>query len=890
MDYIRWFHEITAEEVELVGGKGANLGEMARANFPVPPGFCLIAPAYRQLLETKELYPGIQAILETMDAEDPADVEAKTAQIRELIRREPIPEAMAQEIVAGYRQLGLELELADPASTPVAIRSSATAEDLPTASFAGQQDTYLNIRGEEALLESIRHCWASLWTARAVTYRAKQGFDHQRVYLAVVVQAMIQSEVSGILFTANPVNGNREEAVINASWGLGEAIVSGLVSPDTLTVQKQDGLIKDRNIAPKELLIAYSEDGGIVEKETPDEMREAPALTDEQAGELTALGVAIEKHYGSPQDIEWGLAKDKWYLLQARPITTLETEEKTFDIEGEYSRIMLVEILPDALSPVFLSVLIPLIDGMFDFTFKLLGFKPAQDINPTAAFYNQVYFHRQYIEETLSPLSPKVRESMVDQFINPISHERREPARELSLAYMGMMARMLRFMVRFPKQLPEILEEYETEIAKIAAVPLDGASDEQIVSHILSLVFEKINRLLNYDFLVIALTGRTYEILENLLAPYYGEKTEEIVTKLNSGLDGNVTMETNKRLWDLAQEAKASTVVSEALHEVEPEAMERHLQQTAEGQAFLKHLEQFLKEYGHREIRFDIIYPTWGEDPTPVFGFLRSYLDADESQSPYWQQERLMKERLELTEEVMANFNKDFRGRFVTGPLFRWMLGQSQIHTRERDTMHFEWTRIFAPARRLLLELGRRWQKRGLLEQQDDIFFLHYQELEKMAVSPTVRDEIVQARREEFEASSSRRWPEIIRDGREVYLDTVEHVGISEGDLQGVAGSPGTVTGISRVIKGPEEFHKLRKGEILIAPLTNPVWTPLFAVAGGIITEVGGILSHGAIVAREYGIPAVMSVSGATKQIQDGQTITVDGNKGIVYVGVESAA
>jgi pyruvate,water dikinase len=701
---------------------------------------------------------------------------------------------------------------------------------------------------------------------------------------------MIQSEVSGILFTANPVNGNRDEVVINASWGLGEAIVSGLVSPDTLTVQKQGGVIKKRQTASKERLIAYSDNGGTVEMDTPDELREAPALTDEQASELTALGVEIERHYGVPQDIEWGLAQGKWYLLQARPITTLAAEEKVFDVQGEYSRIMLVVILPDALSPVFLSVLLPLVDGMFDFTFKTLGFKPAQGIDQTGAFYNQLYFHREYIEETLSSLSPAVRESLVDQFINPISHEKRAPARELSLAYVSMMARMLRFMVRFPKQLPGILERYQAEIAEIATVPLDGVSDEKIVSHILSLVFEKINRLLNYDFLVIALTGRTYEILENLLEPYYGEETEEVIIKLNSGLDGNVTMETNKRLWDLAQEARASAVVSDALREYEPEVVGTHLQETAEGQEFLKSLGQFLREYGHREIRFDIIYPTWGEDPTLVFGFLRSYLDADESQSPHQQQARLMKERLELTEAVMANFKRDFKGRFLTGPLFHWMLGQAQVHTRERDTMHFEWTRLFAPTRRLLLELGRRWHERGLLERQDDIFFLRYQELEESAVSPTVWEEVVRARRDEFEVSSSRRWPEIIRDGREIYLDTIEHTSITEGDLQGVAGSPGMVTGISRVISGPEEFHKLRQGEILIAPLTNPVWTPLFAVAGGLITEVGGILSHGAIVAREYGIPAVMSVSGATKQIQDGQTITVDGNKGIVYVGVEATA
>lgn len=344
MKYIRWFHEIGAAEVNLVGGKGAN-------------------PA-------------------------------------------------------------------DPASLPVAIRSSATAEDLPTASFAGQQDTYLNVRGEQALLEHVRRCWASLWTDRAIRYRVEQGFDHQKVYVSVVVQAMVQSEVSGILFTPNPVTGNREEVVINASWGLGEAVVSGLVSPDTLTVNKKGGDILSRHTACKEKLIAYTADGGIVELDTPEEQRTAMALTDQQAAELTELGLKIEEHYGVPQDIEWGLANGKWYLLQARPITTLAPAEEFINVEGEYSRIMLVEIFPDALSPIFLSVVAPLLQGMFDFTFNALGLKSVQDLDAIGTFYNQPYFHRQYIEQTLNALSPSVRESMVEQFINPISHEKQPSARE----------------------------------------------------------------------------------------------------------------------------------------------------------------------------------------------------------------------------------------------------------------------------------------------------------------------------------------------------------------------------------------------------------------------------------------------------------------------------
>jgi pyruvate,water dikinase len=843
------------------------------------------------MIEATGLFPVIQNILDQMDVSDPADVADRSAEIRDHIMNQPMPESLSAEITSSYGRLGHMMNLDDPSSTPVAIRSSATAEDLPTASFAGQQDTYLNIRGEQALLDHVRSCWASLWTARAVTYRAKQGFDHQKVYVSVVVQAMINSDVSGVLFTYNPINHRPDESVINASWGLGESIVSGLVSPDTLTVRKQDGTIVSRQTASKEMQIIYAADGGTLEVETPIDLREAEALNDLQATELTELGVKIEQHYGTPQDIEWALADEKWYLLQARPITTVsEPSQKVFDVEGEYSRIMMVEIFADALSPVFLSVVEPLLKGMFDYTFMRLGFKAPVGIEAIGTFYNQPYFHREYIEAALSPLSPAVRAPMVEQFINPISHEKQESARELSFAYVSMLIRMLRFMVLFPKRLPGIIERYHVEIDEVNAFVVEEASAEEIVARLRGLVFETVSRLMNYDFLMIALTGRTYELLEAMLEPYYGAETEEVVARLISGLTGNATMETNKRIWDLAQEAKVSETVSELLRNGDPQEIMARLEETADGRDFLKKLNHFLEGYGHREIRLDIIYPTWGEDPAPVFGFLRSYLDADESHSPYSQQVRLSKEREELTGEVTAKMQQGLTGRLLKAPLFRWLLNQAQVSTRERDTMHFEWTRLFPPARRMFLELGRRWHERGLLDRADDIYFMRFEEMETMAVSPSRFSDIVQTRREEFEKSSSSPWPEIIRDGREIFLSAATPVGDADDRLSGVAGSPGVINGISRVVTGPEEFHKLGKGEILVAPLTNPVWTPLFAVAGGLVTEVGGILSHGAIVAREYGIPAVMSVNGATRQIPEGHMVTVDGNDGVVYIGDEEVA
>jgi pyruvate,water dikinase len=315
-----------------------------------------------------------------------------------------------------------------------------------------------------------------------------------------------------------------------------------------------------------------------------------------------------------------------------------------------------------------------------------------------------------------------------------------------------------------------------------------------------------------------------------------------------------------------------------------------HLEQTQEAQPFLHALEHFLSEYGHREIRMDVIYPTWGEDPTPVLGFVRSYLDADEAQSPHHQQARLVKEREELTQSVLARVEKDLVGRLLFSPILRWVLKHTQANTRERDTVHFELTRLFPPFRRMLLELGHRWSERGLVADSDDVFYLTLDEMDGVAAAPRSMVETVQARRAEYELNKSRPWPDIIRGGRGIYAQAAVPTEAIDGQLHGVAGSPGLVTGVARVIRGPEEFSRLQKNDILVAPLTNPAWTPLFAVAAGVITEVGGILSHGAIVAREYGIPAVLSVAGVTAQVADGQMITVDGNRGIVTLEMGGAA
>ena len=876
MTYVLRFDKVGKDNIPQVGGKGANLGEMVGAGLPVPPGFCVTAQAYKDFLTEAGLQEPIDEILADMQPDVMEDVKARSEKIRDLITQSPIPAAIEQEITEAYLALCKELEQPE---LPVAVRSSATAEDLPGASFAGQQDTYLNIRGVPSLLEHSRLCWASLWSHPAVTYRHEQGFEHDKVFLCIVVQAMIEAEVAGILFTANPVNGDRDEALLNASWGLGEAVVSGMVTPDTITVRRSEARILDYAIGSKEMAIHYADGGGILEIDTTEDQRTSQALSDESVLELAEIGGDIEEHYGSPQDIEWALYKGKWYVLQSRPITTLREQV------DEYNRSMFIEIFPDPLSPVFASIMVPLFGSMLDFTFKYWGFSLPKDRAAVGLYYNQPYLNKNYIEAAFSTLTPEVSEPLVSAITNPFGRHGAETRRELSLPYLRLVLNTLRFMIRFPKQMPGLIANYQDQVATLEAMPLEEASDQKLIDTVRELVFDDASPLVNYDFLMIAVIRRNYELLGTFLEPSFGERTEELRAKLISGVTGNVTMETNKHLWDLAQTAKASPEVTRVLRETDEHDVGAALRDMQEAAPFREHLDTFLSEYGHREIRMDIYYPTWGEAPAPVYSFVRGYLDADESQSPHVQQARLVKERNELTEEALAAVEQGLVGRYLLSPIFRWVLNQTQLHTRERDTMHFELTRLFPLARRLLQELGQRWAQRGLIDQPEDIYFLTLAEMDEVAErQESAKDKVLEAR-QEFDANLRRPWPNIIRGEEEIYPQAE----ITEGDMQGVAGSPGVVSGPARVIRGPDEFGTLQRGEILVAPLTNPTWTPLFAVASAVITEVGGILSHGAIVAREYGIPAVMSVPGATVSLSDGQMITVDGNRGVVVVeGVET--
>lgn len=890
MAYTYWFSDTRATDLSKVGGKGANLSRLAAGGFPVPPGFCVTADAYRYLIDVTGLNSVIEGVVEQIDFDSPVDVSARAAEIRDLIEQQPIPTDIASEILECYFNLGRLMNCRHLEAAPVAVRSSATAEDLPDASFAGQQDTYLNVRGGYSLLEHVRRCWASLWTDRALTYRHRQGFDHHKVYVAVVVQAMVNPRISGILFTANPLNNRESETVINASWGLGEAIVSGIVTPDTFIVDNQTGLIIDQQIASKDRRIVYSAYAGAVEEEVPEQMQRQHSLTPAQVAHLTALSSRVAKYYGKPQDIEWAHADENWYILQARPITTLDKADRITDADGRFSRAMFVEIFPDGLSPSFLSVVSPLLADMLRQAFRELGFRKLPPGEPVREFLNQPYLSVDYIEAVLADLNPQVRRHLVARFTNIFGEERAD--QPLNWTQLSLALRLFSFMRRFRRDIPGQIAAYHKEIERISAISLPETADYELLANVRQICFTGAGPLLNNDFLLIAAISVCRTVLTKLLKPAYGDKSTEIVDNLLSGVSGNVVMKTNNLIWDLAQAARKNPFVQQVIRDTTPDRALDELKRQPEAAEFLGQMDEVLRICGHREHRFDICYPTWAEDPAPVLAFVRSYLGAELSDAPEQREEKLIARRTALTAEVYDALGQSFSGRVLLLPLFKYLLGQAQWLVSERDTMHFEWTRLFPPVRRMQLEVGRRWQQNGLIDHASDIFFLTLSEQEQIARFPKPCHTLVKQRKGEYEVNLAGPWPELIVDGCDAGEKPQPRRAPfmrDENAIAGIGGSPGSVTGRARIILGPNDFPKLQQGEILVAPMTNPTWTPLFAIAGGIATEVGGVLSHGAIVAREYGIPAVMSAEGITRVLADGDTVTIDGDRGLILRTTENS-
>jgi pyruvate,water dikinase len=854
MGIIRWFEELDKDAVAEAGGKGANLGETARAGLPVPPGFVLTTAAYREFVSLNNLQPAIERLAGAARPEDSASLESAAEAIAGLFTGGRMPEGIAGAVRQAYAKLG---------APPVAVRSSATAEDLPGASFAGQQETYLNVRGEGALLEAIRRCWASLWTPRAIAYRVRQGIPPSAVSLAVVVQQMIAAEAAGILFTANPVNGRRDQLVIDAAWGLGEAVVGGRVTPDHWLVDARTGAVVEARIGHKEVRTALAEEGVVTLAVDPDK-QDRPALDAAHLAELVRLGCRVAAHYGAPQDIEWALALGRLSLLQARPITSLFPLPQPGPPPGAglrvYISINVVQGFVEPFTPMGLAIgrmIARTIGAQFP-----PGASPAETPFKVAAC-------RAFLDLTGLLEHPTLRRGIlraagqVDHHIAAILPEllargdlrlRRglpvRPSWRFLLAVAGRLARSVLFPDLGRRRLLAALER-EARALERRAANLHGLPAR------LRFLHERVPECwANLFGLVIPLVlpgmGARF-LAEGLLTRWLGDA--RALEPVLRALPHNPTTEMGLALWELSRRLKAEGAEPAAEHPA---------------------VRAFLARYGHRGVReIDVGMPRWREDPTQVLALLRTYMEQGEEADA----EKQFRAGAVAAEKALTALVARVRREkgWLRARLLRFLLRRVRALAGTREYPKFYAVRVFAVIRQVLAGAGADLVAARRLERADDVFFLAIEDLEESA---DLRARVA-ANRAEYQREMGRRTiPRVITSTGETFYTAPSAV---EGALQGAPASPGVHEGRVRVILDPKNA-KIEPGEVLVAPGTDPAWTPLFLSAGALVTEIGGLITHGSIVAREYGIPAVVGVPDATQRLHTGQRVRVDGERGVVVL------
>ncbi len=860
--------------LEAVGGKAASLARLLAARLPVPGGFHVTTTAYRHFVETNELQPGILAALEQVDTNQPSTLETASRDIRALFAEAHIPPQIASTIAAAYSALAGH-------NPVVAVRSSATAEDLPGASFAGQQETYLNIEGATAVQEAIKRCWASLWTARAIGYRAQQGISLQGLSLAVVVQALVPAEAAGILFTANPVTGQRDQAMISAAWGLGEAVVGGLVTPDALILDKTSGAVLERQVADKQGMTVRVQ-GGTHEQPVPAELRRAAVLDDQSAAQLVRLGVQIEALFGMPMDIEWALAGGVFAILQARPITALPepplapaieppTEWRMPDPKGSYARGSVVDFMPNPLTPLFATMGVPAInDAMGRTLAQMIGGKTALTENFVTTINGYAYMYVNlgcrdwlWVLFRMGPALPRLLRSAERHY--------RETARP---QYAQVAARWRH---RSPGEMSavELLEGVQALIAGmtdyLTMIQVDTLGSAAGAEGLFTAVYDRFARSEGDPPAATLLLGADSTPIQAEKALY----DLALWCRERSDLAAHLLATPSSRL--AAQLSKGEALSSQDSLSGE------------DWREWQRRFQAYLAEYGYSIYDLDFARPLPLDEPLPLLEAFKLFVSG-KGADPHARQQKSVQRREEAVQVALGKL-KGLKLR-----IFRWTLRLAQSFTRLREDSIFDIGLGYPVLRSLLHELGVRFAAAGAIHDPGDIYWLERLEVEHAAAALEHGQPLqnltvdIQRRKAEWRARKQASPPHqlppksrVMGVKMDAFLPTSaeEQVG---SIIKGVAASPGQVTAAARLLLGTEDFSQMQPGEILVAEITTPAWTPLFAMASGVVTDIGGPLSHGSIVAREYGIPAVLGTGVATQRIRSGQTITVDGSTGTVTI------
>jgi len=858
--YVLDFQEIDQTQVAVVGGKGAHLGELSRIEgLRVPAGFCVTTDAFQRIMAEAPSIDDRLNRLSRLKPDDREAIRALSAEIRRTLEGIAIPDDLAAAITRPLARLGEQ--------AACAVRSSATAEDLPTASFAGQQDTYLNVVGPAAILPHVSRCWASLFTERAVIYRLRNGVDHRKAHMAVVVQQMVFPQAAGILFTADPVTGNRKVASVEASFGLGEALVSGLVNADIYKVR--DGEVVAKAVATKQRAIYAAPAGGTQEQAIEPERQERPALTDAQVVRLAQLGRRIEAHFGRPQDIEWCLVDDEFQIVQSRPITTLFPIPATGDQQNHvYISVGHQQMMTDPMKPLGLSL------------FQLTAGRPMYEAGG-----------RLFVDVTRDLASPASRAGLLDL------------GKSDPLIRNALQAILDRgdFIPSLPDEGPGgtpaggapapietdpaiVAELIGRSQASIAALKRDirTTSGSALLAFIRADI-QELKRILfdprSHQVFMTAMEA-TWWLNEHLQA-WLGEKNA--ADTLTQSVPHNVTSEMGLALLDVADAIRPHPDVVAFLEHVEDEDFLDELPKLAGGREARDAIRAFLDTYGMRCVgEIDITRPRWSERPTTlvpmILGNIKNFEPgAGERRFEQGRQEAWKKEQ-ELLERLRALPDGERKAEEA-----KRMIDRVRTFIGYREYPKYGIVSRYVVYKQALLGEAERLVQDRLLCEKDDIFYLAFQEFDDVVRTNQVDDQLIRQRKDAFRSYQALTPPRVLTSDGEVIAGAYRRDGLPAGALVGLPVSAGIVEGRARVVLDMAEAD-LEAGDILVTAYTDPSWTPLFVAIGGLVTEVGGLMTHGAVIAREYGLPAVVGVEHATRLIRAGQRIRVHGTDGYVEI------
>ncbi|HZZ47839.1 MAG TPA: PEP/pyruvate-binding domain-containing protein [Pseudonocardia sp.] len=897
--YILGFDGPGSDENEIVGGKGSNLGRLTGAGFPVPPGFTVTTEAYRGFLAGEGIGSRVRELAEQLDPTDAGGMEAQTSRIRQVITEQDLPAALVEQIAQAYRALEPDCF--------VAVRSSGTAEDLAAASFAGLHDTYLDIQGIDEVVDAIKRCWASLWTARAASYRSNKGFGPD-VAMAVVVQKMVPSEVSGVMFTANPLTEATDEIVINASWGLGEGIVSGITTPDEYTLHAGSLRVLRSHVGAKEReVVRNPETGrGTVAREVDAARSAQRTLTDDQAAELGALGRRVQEYYGGfPQDTEWGLADGQFYLLQSRAVTGVnfswdeDADEWQWLPEAEadtvWTRALADEIWTGAITPLFYSVRGPGWTWGHEYGNKLWGLDDQIQArmwkyHKGVGYYNANYEKRRLEQMTLPMWRPLALTKLPEAW-----HDEAKTTKLTIAGYLKMQARCA--LLDRKHGVTTWWANVENWIQN-RSVEAGGESEEQMRRFSDGELRQHVEKFVNFEgvYITDVWTGffvhaelALFSVTQMIMSWYDGDNPGAITDVITGTPNPGATAKENRDLWLLAQKVRKSPELLALFEANEGQAFFDRAADTEAGRAWLAEYHEFVTKHGHRgHADRDIYFTRRAEDPAVDYRGLRGVISAGDSPDPHDQEVAVEARRKAAVEDVVENMRRKSFGR-LRADLFLTALDYSMRFLALRDEHRYFVDRSTFTMKRGYQEISRRLLERGQLKNADDFYFLTKEELYRL-LSGVGNPELVRAkiegRKRNFFAVLKRdtERPMYLRHGSSADAELVpssdEQLG---GVLRGVPTSRGIVEGTARVVKELEEIGVVKAGEILITNSTDPGWTPVFLVISGIVLETGGLLAHGSLLAREYGFPAVQ-LPRAMKLIPDGARIRVDGDNGVVTV------